>query len=78
MSRLNDLDLDLDIRTATRFYQTYKEMRAHLFNTGRIPMDELKLLTIAAYKGEAITEGKACELLGCDRIDFREIVNESS
>jgi hypothetical protein len=76
MSRLNDLDCDRAISTSMQLYNVYKELRSHLFNTGRIPKDELKLLVVTTYNAEVITEGKACEILNCNRIEFRKMINE--
>jgi predicted HTH domain antitoxin len=73
MSKLNDFDCELDVRTSLEFYEAYKDLRSHLFNTRQIPKDELQLLVVSAYNNEVITIGKACELLNCTNLEFREI-----
>jgi len=74
LSRLNDFDCEHDIRTGLELAKAYKQMRSHLFNTCRIPKDELQVLVVNAYQNEVITTGKACELLNCDRLEFRDIL----
>jgi len=73
MSKLNDFDCELDLRTTMEMYKAYQDMRSHLFNTGRIPKDELQFLVVTAYNYEAITASKACEILNCDINQFMEI-----
>lgn len=73
MSRLNDIDRNLEATTALELLNEWNDLRRHVLNSQHIPKDELQFLVLTAYKAEAITEGRACEILQCDRLDFRDL-----
>ncbi len=64
MSKLNDLDCELDVRTGTELFLVYKTLRRHLTQVGEIPRRDLVFLVHLALKHEEITQLRAAELLG--------------
>lgn len=73
MSRLNDLDRNLEAATALDLLNEWNDLRRHILSSQRLPKDEIQFLVLTAYRAEAITEGRACEILQCDRLDFRDL-----
>lgn len=75
MSWLNDLDRNLEATTALELLNEWNNLRRHILSSQRLPKDEIQflVLTATAYRAEAITEGRACEILQCDRLDFRDL-----
>lgn len=72
MSNLNDRDADLQYLNSRNLFTAYYALRQELRDSQQIPTDELEVLVMGAYALWIITEGKACEILGCNRIEFRD------
>lgn len=70
MSKLNDLDQELDIHTSKQLFNAYKRLRKNLSKSGCIPERDLKFLVKIALKHEEITQLRAAELLGCSLEDI--------
>lgn len=54
------------------FLEAIQKEKARLAHNQQVPIDELRQLVFVSYACSMITEGRCCELLCIDRLQFRD------
>ncbi len=75
MSKLNDLDAEsvLVPNTPDKLVRLWGKERRQLAKNSRVDKDTLELLVCCTHHLGEITEGRAAEILGLFRLEFRSL-----
>ncbi len=75
MSKLNDLDAEsvLVPNTPDKLVRLWGKERRQLAKNSRVDKDTLELLVCCTHHLAEITEGRAAEILGLFRLEFRSL-----